>query len=227
MDRDESLISISGIVACHSCPRKYYFQQTLPGGVESERYTIAKQISAHLGSELFVPRIWSEAQSVAPYLGDEAMDMLADWVRACQKEEWEAPSETDVRISSKRYGISGMVDMLYPDDSFAIVRSTEAPEAGIYTSDRIRVACSLACIRESVNKNVEAGYVIYIPSGVIRRCSPEPRDRRAALRAIRLARSVNTDGEPPKIPRGASCETCYLKEEHCQPEPRRLSDIFR
>jgi len=52
-------IPVSGVIACHICPRRYYFERSdeIP---ESPRYTVCKQVSMHLWELLDPEEIWSE-----------------------------------------------------------------------------------------------------------------------------------------------------------------------
>jgi hypothetical protein len=84
-------------------------------------------------------------------------------------------------------------------------------------------ATSPASARPS-GETVTGGYVEYVASGICRFVEPQPRDRRAMIRAIRAAKRV-VAGEIPKRPLRAPCEGCpHL--ERCTAGPRRLSDLF-
>jgi CRISPR-associated exonuclease Cas4 len=217
-------VSVSGAVACHVCPVRYYMEQEMERG-ESLRYTIAKQIAAHFGGELDSDAIWGEVRAILPEAAEEHRTLLDDWVTRCRETDWRTAAETEVAVTSSRLGIHGVVDRLFPDEPyFAIVRSSEAPAAGIYGTDRIRVACYAACMEELLGIPVRTGLVEYVPSGTARPCVPQPRDRRAALRAIRMATEINA-GAMPRKPIRAPCETCTL-QEHCSFGGRRLSDLL-
>lgn len=217
-------VSVSGAVACHVCPVRYFMEQEMARG-ESVRYAIAKQIAAHFGGELDAAAIWGEVQAVLPEAGDEHRTLLDDWVARCREADWRSADEVEVPVTSSRLGIHGVVDRLFTEEPyFSIVRSSEAPAAGIYATDRIRVACYAACIEELLGVPVRAGTVEYVPSGTARLCAPQPRDRRAALRAIRMATEIDA-GAMPRKPFRAPCETCPL-HEHCSFGGRRLSDVW-
>ncbi len=70
---------------------------------------------------------------------------------------------------------------------------------GVSTADRIRVAAYALCIRESLGMSSAQGAVEYIPSGEVRICTPQPRDRRAVLRAAEAVRHIR-EGRIPKKP---------------------------
>jgi CRISPR-associated exonuclease Cas4 len=217
-------VSVSGAVACHVCPVRYFMEQEMVRG-ESERYTLAKQIATHFGGDLDNDAIWGEVQAVMPEAAEEHRSMLDDWVARCRGTDWRSAAETEVAVTSARLGIHGVVDRLFEEEAyFAIVRSSEAPAAGIYATDRIRVACYAACIEELLGIPVRAGTVEYVPSGIARLCVPQPRDRRAALQAIRRATEIDAGAMPHK-PFRAPCETCPL-HEHCSFGGRRLSDLL-
>jgi CRISPR-associated exonuclease Cas4 len=217
-------VSVSGAVACHVCPVRYFMEQEMPRG-ESGRDAIAKQIAAHFGGDLDADVIWGEVQAVMPEAEDAHRGMVDDWVARCRGTDWRSATEVEVAVTSARQGIHGVVDRIFDEEPyFAIVRSSEAPAAGIYATDRIRVACYAACIEEERGVPVRAGTVEYVPSGTARICVPQPRDRRAALQAIRMATEINAGAMPHK-PFRAPCETCPL-QEHCSFGGRRLSDLF-
>jgi CRISPR-associated exonuclease Cas4 len=217
-------VSVSGAVACHVCPVRYFLEQDMSRG-ESNRYTIAKQIAAHFGGELDTDAIWGEVQAVLPDADDEQRTLLEEWLARCRDGDWRGATEMEVAVTSSRLGIHGVVDRLFSEEPyFAIVRSSEAPAAGVYATDRIRVACYAACIEELLGVPVRAGMVEYVPSGTARLCVPQPRDRRAALHAIRMATEINA-GAMPRKPFRAPCETCPL-QDHCSFGGRRLSDLW-
>lgn len=217
-------VSVSGAVACHVCPVRYFMEQEIARG-ESPRSIVAKQIAAHFGGKLDSGAIWGEVQAVLPEAAEEHRTLLEEWLARCRATDWRSATETEVAIASARLGIHGVVDRIFADEPyFAIVRSSEAPAAGIYGTDRIRVACYAACMEDLLGVPVRAGMVEYVPSGAARLCVPQPRDRRAALRAIRMATEINA-GAMPRKPVRAPCETCPL-QEHCSFGGRRLSDLW-
>jgi CRISPR-associated exonuclease Cas4 len=217
-------ISVGGVVSCHICPLRYYLERDRSMR-EPARYTMVKQLSYHLGGELDLHRIWREVQTVAPNIEEECHKTLRDWVGACRGEPWRPAAEFDVRVASSSLGVRGTIDRLFEDEPyFAIVRSTEAPEAGVWGTDRIRIACLAVCAKETLGIRTESGVVEYLPSGASRLCIPQPRDRRAALRAIAAAKRVET-GIVPNKPRNAPCDRCDHREA-CQGGGRRLSDLL-
>jgi CRISPR-associated exonuclease Cas4 len=217
-------VSISGVVACHRCPVRYYLERGMER-TESERFTVAKQISYALGQPLDTKALWREVLAVSPGI-DPAMEAeCAAWVDACGQRTWHTAAEYDVPVESKELGIRGTVDRIFDDEPyFAIVRSSEAPAAGIYASDRIRIACFTVCMEETLGIRPNGGVVEYVPSGAARLCVPQPRDRRAALRALAAAHRIE-NGDVPRKPRNAPCERCHL-EETCSAGARRLADLL-
>ncbi|MDH7593802.1 MAG: Dna2/Cas4 domain-containing protein [Methanomicrobiales archaeon] len=217
-------IGISQVVRAHQCPVRLYIEREKPAE-ESPRYTIAKQVSYHLGEALEEEAIWREIRAVQPGIGDEMRELLGGWIGACSAREWPKARQTDLNVSSQEYGIRGVVDKLFDGEPlFAVTRSSEAPAMGVYRSDRIRVAALSLCIAETLGIPAESGWVEYVPSGVLRPCTPSPRDRRMLLRAIEAARRV-LSGSIPARPAGAPCDSCPHAGE-CSPAPRRLSDLF-
>ena len=193
-------IPVSGVIACHICPRRYYFERSdeLP---ESPRYTVCKQVSMHLWELLDPEEIWSEVLCILPEVPDEARELFDGCIAACSGTSWQRPVQTDLVVESDQFGIRGRVDKVFEDGTFAIVRSSTAPKAGVYETDRIRIACYIACLRETLGRPVAGGYVEYIANGLSRYVEPQPRDRRAMLRAIRGAkRGVAGEITPRPLP---------------------------
>lgn len=192
---------------------------------ESSRYTVCKQVSSHLGGPIDLAELWREICTIQPDIDPAMQDFLATCVSSCTPRQWRRPVQTDVPVLSEKFGMRGVVDKIYREAPFfAITRSSEAPQAGIYISDRIRVACYALCLKEVMGIPAEAGLVEYIPSGIVRLCRPEPRDRRLMLRGIKMAQRV-ISGEIPKRPVNAPCSTCP-HEGKCVPGPHRLSDVW-
>jgi tRNA(Ile)-lysidine synthetase-like protein len=125
---------------------------------ESPRYTVSKQISYHLGGELDPGAIWSEVQSVMPLIEPAMRVFLDGAVKRCGERAWPMPTDTDIAVSSESLGVRGIVDKIFADAPyFAITRSSEAPAAGVYAADRIRVACYCAAVRETLD----------LPAGIV------------------------------------------------------------
>jgi len=218
-------ISISSVIACHACPLRFYLEQEADH-IEPARYTFAKQISYHLGTPLDADVIWEDVRIVAPETPDECEATVRAWVEQCRQTNWREAAECDVRVASARLNIAGTIDRLFDDEPVAaILRSTEAPEAGIYTADRLRAACLLFCINETIDPAAASVAIEYVPSGISRTCIPQPRDRRNALRAIRLIEKIRA-GHVPKKPHDAPCEGCYLADHCTGTGAKRLTDLL-
>ena len=218
-------ISISSVIACHACPLRYYLEQEADH-IEPARYTFAKQISYHLGTPLDADVIWEDVRIVAPETPDECEKTVREWVAACEQASWRSADEYDVRVESARLNIAGTIDRLFEDEPVAaILRSTDAPEIGIYTADRIRAACLLFCLNETIAPDATSVAIEYVPSGISRTCIPQPRDRRNALRAIRLIEKIRT-GHVPRKPHDAPCDTCYLADHCTGTGAKRLTDLL-
>lgn len=220
----ESTISVSGVVSCHRCPVRFFLERSIPVE-ESHRYTVAKQISYHLGRSLEPSPIWEEIRTVSPSIDTDLGGEFLEWVEKCAEGSFRKAAEHDVPVKSARLGVHGVVDRVFAEEPFfAIVRSSQAPPAGIYTADRIRIACLTACVEETLGLKAVSGVVEYIPSGIARVCIPQPRDRRATLRAIRAAHRVAA-GEIPDRPHNPPCEICHLSTV-CNAEPTTLAGLL-
>jgi CRISPR-associated exonuclease Cas4 len=220
-----TLVSVSEIVRCHFCPVRFSLERRLEVR-ESPRYTIAKQVSSHLGGDLDAGAIWEEVEAILPEIDLSFRAYLDASVERCRAGAWRIPSETDVPVRSDRFGIRGLVDKIFDEEpSFAITRPVESPALGVSTADRIRVAAYALCTRESLGIPSAQGAVEYIPSGEVRICTPQPRDRRAVIRAAEAVRHIR-EGRIPKKPPNAPCTGCPFREK-CTSGGRRLSDLFR
>ena len=218
-------MSVSEIVRCHFCPVRFSLERKREIR-ESPRYTIAKQISFHLGEDLDQGAIWEEVEAILPEIDPSFRAHLDASVERCRAGAWRIPSETDVPVRSDRFGIRGLVDKIFDEEpSFAITRPVESPALGVSSGDRIRVAAYALCIRESLGIPSVQGAVEYIPSGEIRVCTPQPRDRRSVIRAAEAVRHIR-EGRIPKKPPNAPCAGCPFREK-CDSGGKRLSDLFR
>jgi len=219
------MVSVSGVTTAALCPRMYYFGRTDEQD-ETPRYTVCHQIALHLGDELDPRTIWNECALILDDPDRDTRIFFDECLDRCRAIRWPPASETEVPVSSEHLGIRGRVDRIFEEErTFAIVRSSPAPEAGVYRRDRLRIACYVACVRESLGWELDGGYVEYVPSGVRRFVRPGPRERRELLRALNVARRVD-GGYIPPVPTGAPCEGCRYRER-CRPAPRRLADRLR
>jgi CRISPR-associated exonuclease Cas4 len=218
-------VSVSEIVRCHFCPVRFSLDRKIEVP-ESPRYVIAKQVSSHLGRDLDEGQIWEEVEAILPEIDPALRQYLAATVERCRARSWRIPTETEVPVRSDRFGIRGLVDKIFPEEpSFAITRPTEAPALGVSGGDRLRVAAYALCVRESLGLPSARSEVEYIPSGEARVCTPQPRDRRAVIRAAEAVRRIRA-GEIPRRPVSAPCSGCPHRER-CDSGGKRLTDLFR
>jgi len=208
-------------VHCHTCPVRYYFERNEPR-TESDRYAICKQISYHLGAPLDSDLIWGEVIAVRPDIDPKLREFMDTCIAACKGKDWKPATQTDVRVVSARYGIIGMVDRVAADGAFSIVRAAGALPFGTYSADRLRIAGYALCLQEMTGKEVAGGYVEYIPAGVLRFHTVQPRDRRQVLAALHKVRSIN-GGEVPYQPLSAPCSRCRYKERCTEKASGKLS----
>lgn len=222
--------SISQIVSCHICPVRYYLELSEKNREEPENYTIAKQISYHLGDDTQYgtkqeDEIWAEIKTVNPDIDDALYETYRTWSQACRGNTWRKASENDVKVSSKTYNLHGVIDRWFDSSPhIALIRMTTAPDTGVYNADRVRAALFSICARESLHTDADEIIIEYIPSGVHRICRVSPRDRREALAALKKAEKIAA-GTVPMPRKTDRCNTCYLKER-CIDAPKKLSDII-
>ena len=195
---------------------------------EPERYTVAKQLSYALGHTLDAAALWEDIQLVSPDIGADWKEVLDTWVDACKESAWEPADEYDVRVASEKLGVGGTLDRILPGSPprCALMRMTEAPEAGVWGADRIRAACFVVCIEETLGFAPSGITFEYLASGITRTCVPEPRDRRRALQAIRTADAID-NGVVPRKPRNAPCEGCFIADACSVSGPKKLGDFFK
>ncbi len=217
-------VAVSDLVRCHACPVRYYYERN-ESYPESDRYAVCKQISYHLGTALDPDAIWQEVLAVRSAIDLELRSFLDTCIAACNRREWKPADQTDVRVMSEKYGIIGMVDRVGIDGAFSIIRTAGAPPYGTYAADRLRIASCAICLHEMTGNEVTGGFVEYIPDGVSRFHTVQPRDRRQFLSTLRRVRSIH-DGEVPHHPLNAPCRRCRYRERCEHDGGRRLSDLM-
>lgn len=219
-------ISISSIITTSICPVRFYLGQKTRK-TETPRYTVAKQISYHLGTDREREEIWDEISLIQKDNSHEIREFFEECIHICNHNPgWRRCCDSDVKVFSSKYHIHGIVDKVFEDAPFfSIIRASYAPPVGIYTSDRLRVAAYSACIQEMLGKDIEGGSVEYIPSGITRFCRVEPLDKRRLLRALYETKRIR-DGAVPRRPLRPPCERCP-EIGRCGPEEgMRLSDLL-
>jgi hypothetical protein len=219
-------LSIPSIVAVSRCPVRYALgkKEKKP---EPWRYTLTKQLSYHLGGELDADTVWEEACLVNDATDPDMKPFLSEMVRLCGgKKDWRVAIGTDVAARSGTYGIYGTVDRIFEDEPFfAIVRSSTAPAHGAYTADRLRIMGYTLCLREMLGDHVRGGSIEYLPSGISRFVTIEPRDKRRFLQALYETRRIE-DGGLPRRPFRPPCVHCPY-EGNCEKlDGIRLSELF-
>lgn len=218
-------VSISSLVTAAACPLRLYYAKS-GGSIPPGRYEVCRQLSEHLGSDISRETIWNEICAIYPDIEPEYLGFLDTCIGSCRKNvSWTPPDETDVPVKSDTFGIYGIVDKLYRDEPyFSIVRSSPAPAAGIYHSDRLRITAYTFCLQELFGEHITGGLVEYIPDGIARQCIPQPIDRRRFIRALHSAKKV-IDGTVPAKPSRAPCTWCRYSDR-CVPGGTRLSDLL-
>jgi len=217
-------IPVSDLVRVHACPVRFYYEKS-DTVAESDRYAICKQLSYHLGKPLDSEVIWNEVSTVRPSIDPDQKDFLALCITACSKQEWNPAKETDVRVVSKKHGLSGMIERITDDGAFFIIRASGAMPMGTYAADRLRIAALALCLEEMTGSEVAGGNVVYIPDGVVRYHEVQPRDRRQVIATLHKYRSI-MDGTLPEPPLNAPCNRCKYQEKCAGSVGRRLSELL-
>jgi len=217
-------IAVSDLVHCHTCPVRFYYEQGMPRA-ESDRYAVCKQVSYHLGKTLDPALIWDEVLAVRADIDPSLHEFLGHCTAACSRKEWKPAAENDVKVMSEKQGIVGMVDRIFPDHTFAIVRPTGALPFGISGADRLRIAAYALCLEEMTGEPVAGGSVEHIPDGVSRFHTVQPRDRRSLVAVHRKVRAIR-DGDIPHRPLNAPCGRCSYKERCEESGGHRLSELL-
>lgn len=215
---------ISDLVRVHACPVRYHYERNDPVR-ESDRYTICKQVSYHLGNPLNADAIWSEVLAVSPATDPALREFLDICIASCNKSEWKPAIQTDVRVISEKHGMAGMADRITEDGTFSVIRAAGAMPFGTYAADRMRVAAISFCLEEMTGKEVIGGNVEHIPDGVSRFHTVQPRDRRQVIATLHKIRSIH-DGEMPDRPLNAPCNRCKYREKCEGAGGHRLSELL-
>lgn len=207
-------ISVSDLLRVSVCPMQLYLAKSSPAEfVEPLSYSVAKQLSYHLGGEIDRDVVLDELKLTVPEFGDEGIQILDKMFDACQSGVWETAEDVDVAVHSEKYGMHGRIDRLFAD-SFSIVKGGSAPPHGVYTTDRLQAVCYALCLQEMQGKEYTAK-VEYLGSGTVRTVTLSPSDRRVFLTVLKSARKIQ-QGEVPRAVRGSKCVHCRFAEV-CKP----------
>ena len=217
-------VAISDLVRVHACPVRFYYERNDPI-TESGRYVICKQLSYHLGQPLESEVVWREVLAVHPRIDTDLRSFLEICITSCNKTEWKPAVQSDVRVISDKHGIVGMVDRIADDGTFSIIRAAGAMPFGTYAADRLRISCVAFCLEEMTGNEVTGGHVEYIPDGVSRFHTVQPRDRRQVIATLHKIRAIHK-GDIPLHPFNAPCNRCKFKERCESTSGRRLSDLL-
>ncbi|HJJ62681.1 MAG TPA: hypothetical protein O0X94_05005, partial [Methanocorpusculum sp.] len=133
----ENSVSVSDILRASVCPMQLYLAKSSPAYfLEPLRYSVAKQLSYHLGEELNREEIREGLKLTIKDCGEEAFAVLDEMIEACSKVMWRQALTYDMQVDSGKYNIHRRVDRVF-DDSFSIVKGGKAPTHGVYASDRL------------------------------------------------------------------------------------------
>ncbi len=222
----ENSISVSDILRASRCPMQLYLSRSSPADFsEPLRYSVAKQISYHLGDPLNLEKIEDELRQVLPDYSTPARTALEEMITACTRITWRHALTFDMQVDSEKYNIHGRVDRVF-DDSFAIIKGGHAPSHGVYADDRLQAVCYSICLEEMYGKEFY-GRIEYLGSGTIRSVVLSPADTRAFLTSLRTVEKIRS-GEIPRAIRGTNCKWCRFAES-CRPleKPPSLFERMR
>jgi len=152
-------------------------------------------------------------------------EFLSHCIAACNRKEWRKAEDHDLRVISVKIGIVGMVDRIFSDRSFSIIRAGGSLPFGISGAERLRIAAYALCLEEMTGEAVNGGFVEYIPDGIARYHEVQPRDRRSLLSHLKNAREIRS-GSVPERPLNAPCGRCGYRETCETMGGHRLSEIL-
>ena len=162
---------------------------------------------------------------VRPKTDPALREFLDICIASCKKSAWKPAAQTDVTVVSKKHGIAGMIDRVAADGTFSIMRAAGAMPFGTYAADRLRIAGIAFCLEEMTGKEVVGGHVEYIPDGISRYHTVQPRDRRQLLTTLHKLRAIHR-GEAPVHPLNAPCNRCKYKERCEDSGGHRSSELL-
>ena len=118
-----------------------------------------------------------------------------------------------------------MIDRIVDDGSFSIIRTAGAMPFGTYAADRLRIASVAFCLEEMTGNEVSGGHVEYIPDGISRFHTVQPKDRRQVIATLHKIRAIRK-GDIPRRPLNAPCRKCKYNERCESSCGQRLSDLL-
>lgn len=207
-----------------ACPVRYYYERN-DGFCEPDRYLVCKKLSSHLGSLLDPEEIWNEVLAARPTIDSVLSEFLDTCIMSCAKNEWKPAKERDVRVISDKHGIAGIIDSIAADGTLSIISAVGAMPFGTYAADRLRIAAFALCLEEMTGREVTGGYVEYIPDGVVRFHSIQPRDRRQVISTLHKVRSIH-NGEMPQYPFNTPCNRCKYQSRCESSNGYRMSELL-
>lgn len=216
---------VSYIALAYRCP-VYLYHAKRRGIIESGRSIICKQVASHLGEPLDPVAIWSEIKIIMPDISPSMENYCIECIRQCNNRVWEQYSDSQVRVRSENFGITGIVDKLDAyEHTFALSRPSTAPDTGVWRGDALRICAYNFCIEETTGWSVKKARVEYIPSGIMREWKPTLRDRRTFIRIISIIKKIEKGIFPGK-PQDAPCRDCEFNGQCGVENPVKLSDLI-
>ena len=199
------------------CPRKLYYKRR-HGDHEPPDDVAPKRNLAYRYAKLLDPEADLSSEPIEPTPAKYRSNLERAKARLDRWEELSAPSETRVFLEGK--DAHGIVHKLLADpDVPVIVSPGNPPERGVWEPHSVWATAAAKALSWERNKSVEAAYVEYPTSGVVRRVRMTTHRKATYRKALRTAESI--DGPPPRLRNDNRCDSCEYRGE-CGTKTRSL-----
>jgi CRISPR-associated exonuclease Cas4 len=163
-----------------------------------------------------------------------ADDMLAGLLKEKERlgeqdlARWLSPASISLTVYSERLRMSGTVDKVVFNGNAlvpVIISASLPPPAGIFASDRVRLAAYAMLLAERADAEPRAGAVEYVRGWCLRHAEVRHEDKRKALYARNRVLEFN-DGAMPDAVRGKWCGRCGHYDT-CNVKVTLLDSLFK
>ena len=137
------------------------------------------------------------------------------------------PHDPEPVLYSSKFHFSGSPDRILMLDnitSLSIIRTSTAPQTGIWKNDRIRLTALAILVEEDCGSTVDQGVVEYARYGIIRRVKIKRTDRRKVMILMGRIKKIK-HGRLPERTKDAPCDYCVY-EEFCHVSSTLASRFF-